>query len=237
MQFVVLCLCLFGQETTQQQDARADNQKSARPADPQLRRELLRRSETDEKVRKKWIRLLRQEQPDPDKLKAAHEQVRSTDKANREWLRAVVRKQGWPGRTLVGKDGAHAAWLLVQHADEDRRFQSDCLAAMTRMPKGEVDGTDIAYLTDRVHLATGRKQVYGTQVESRDGKWQPRPVEDPEKLDARRRTVGLPPMAEYLRTIERVYGSAERMAAKQKQSSGSPGSGSKKQDKNREARR
>jgi hypothetical protein len=31
-------------------------------------------------------------------------------------LKAVVVDHGWPGRSLVGEDGAHAAWLILQHA-------------------------------------------------------------------------------------------------------------------------
>lgn len=31
-------------------------------------------------------------------------------------LRAIITDYGWPGRSLVGEDGAAAAWLLLQHA-------------------------------------------------------------------------------------------------------------------------
>lgn len=53
---------------------------------------------------------------------------------------------------------------------------------------------DLAYLTDRVLLAEGQPQEYGTQV--RDGR--PRELRAPESVDERRAAVGLEPLAAYL---------------------------------------
>jgi|HubBroStandDraft_3_1064219.scaffolds.fasta_scaffold71532_2 hypothetical protein len=38
--------------------------------------------------------------------------------------------RGWPGRTLVGEDGAQAAWLLAQHADHNPDLQRAFLDAL-----------------------------------------------------------------------------------------------------------
>jgi hypothetical protein len=56
----------------------------------------------------------------------------------------------------------------------------------------------LAYLTDRVYLAEGRPQEYGTQVTARDGQWIPRHLRDHESVDDRRAAVGLEPLADYL---------------------------------------
>ena len=45
--------------------------------------------------------------------------MQAVDLANTTRLREIVSADGWPGRSLVGTDGAHAAWLLAQHADPD----------------------------------------------------------------------------------------------------------------------
>jgi hypothetical protein len=37
---------------------------------------------------------------------------------------------------LVGEDGAHAAWLLAQHADRDPAFQRRCLDLLTQAVAG-----------------------------------------------------------------------------------------------------
>jgi hypothetical protein len=31
-------------------------------------------------------------------------------------LEEIIEECGWPGRSLVGEDGAAAAWLIAQHA-------------------------------------------------------------------------------------------------------------------------
>jgi hypothetical protein len=73
----------------------------------------------------------------------------------------------------------------------------------------EASASHMAYLTDRVLVADGKPQRYGTQFHSVDGKLQPRPTEDPANLDARRKSVGLPPMAEYVKQMQSMYGSGE----------------------------
>jgi hypothetical protein len=107
---------------------------------------------------------------------------------NGELLRAIVTEHGWPGRRLAGADGAHAAWLVVQHMDEDLEFQRSCLALVeAAFLAGDVGAQEYAYLTDRVRSKEGRKQMYGTQG---IGVTSP---EDEARVDANRAAIGLPP--------------------------------------------
>jgi len=58
---------------------------------------------------------------------------------------------------------------------------------------GEAPAARLAYLEDRVRVALGRPQLYGTeeiQLPGRD--WELLPVEDPARLNERRAAVGLP---------------------------------------------
>jgi hypothetical protein len=60
-------------------------------------------------------RLLGENQP----LGPSEEQWPRIGEAHRrhtERMREIVANHGWPGRSLVDEDGAHAAWTLVQHA-------------------------------------------------------------------------------------------------------------------------
>ena len=190
--------------------------------DPELRRELLRRFEVDQKVRLAYLNWLKEhniaveqvnmiapahlgdkERKELEGLQAA---MQEADRENLVWLNDLVERQGWPTITLVGQDGAHSAWLLVQHASADRKFQRRCLDLMTVLSKEEVSPGNVALLTDRVRLAEGKKQIYGTQFTSAGGRWHPLPLEDEASVDARRAEVGLGPLAEYVKAIEELYG-------------------------------
>ncbi len=114
-------------------------------------------------------------------------------------LEQVLASGRFPGFALVGKDGEQAAFLLAQHADEDRPFQKRYLERLTAaMKAGDAKGESVALLTDRLAVAEGRKQVYGSQF---TGGCEPEPIEDPEHVDERRKAVGLPPLAEYRRVL------------------------------------
>ncbi|WP_419996936.1 DUF6624 domain-containing protein [Streptomyces boninensis] len=123
------------------------------------------------------------------------EAMRTVDRANTAALERIITAHGWPGRSLVGEQGAHAAWCLAQHADDNPGFQRrarDLLAGAVQC--GEAPRRHWAYLVDRCRVADHRTQLYGTQYGA-DGT--PHPISDPTNLDARRAEVGLGPHAEY----------------------------------------
>jgi hypothetical protein len=111
----------------------------------------------------------------------------------------VVAERGWPGSSLVGVDGAHAMWLMVQHAVADVPFMRHCLDLLAAaVATGEASVTDQAFLTDRVLLHEGGQQVYGTQMTRRGGKWVADNLRDPDTVDERRAAAGMGPLAERL---------------------------------------
>src|SRR5436305_459467 len=59
-------------------------------------------------------------------------QWQTVDAPNTRWLADLVAGRGWAGRTLVGDDGAQAAWLLAQHADHDPDRQRAFVDALRR---------------------------------------------------------------------------------------------------------
>lgn len=116
------------------------------------------------------------------------------DEANTAWLAGLTARIGWPGRTLVGKDGAHAAWLLAQLAPPER--QSAFLELLrAAAAAGEASAADLAYLEDRVRMHAGQPQLYGTQFVHDGQELRPHPIEDLEHLDQRRASVGMGPFA------------------------------------------
>lgn len=126
------------------------------------------------------------------------------DSANTRRLREIVRERGWPRAAVTGADGARAAFLVVQHSP-DRAFRKEMLELLRALPAAEVRRSDLAALIDRVAVEEGKPQVYGTQFNLMGGKATPLPMEDPERVDERRASMGLPPMAEYARMLEQAY--------------------------------
>ncbi len=121
--------------------------------------------------------------------------MRAADGENCAWFTGVLDALGfWPGRSLVGEEGATAAWIICQHADEHRELQERALVLLTAAVESEeAERGHLALLTDRCLVNRGEKQRFGTQY--RNG--EPRPIEDPERLDERRAAYGLGPHAEY----------------------------------------
>lgn len=47
---------------------------------------------------------------------------------NASRLRELIAVHGWPDETIAGKDGAEAAWFIVQHAIAEPEFSGRCCA-------------------------------------------------------------------------------------------------------------
>jgi hypothetical protein len=168
--------------------------------DLELRAELLRRAEQDQAARLSMDHNRRDRELD-------WEAVLSIDADNLPWLKNVVAEVGWPSRSMVGEDGARAAWLLAQHADRDPAFQRRCLELIAEaVESGEASPVELAYLTDRVLLAEGQPQEYGTQAEEREDGYAPRRLRDPEHVDDRRAAMSLGPLNEDLTRMAETYG-------------------------------
>jgi uncharacterized protein DUF6624 len=164
--------------------------------DDELAAELLTRRDEDQRVRRQLSGFVGQPEVRlPAELAAEWERV---DEANTRWLGELLATHGWPGRTLVGDEGAQAAWLLAQHADRDPGLQQAFLEALrSAAAAGEASPAHLAYLEDRVRLNAGEPQLYGTQFTHEGGELAPHPIEDPGRLDERRAEAGLEPFAAY----------------------------------------
>lgn len=140
---------------------------------------------------------------------ALETQLQAQVRAAMTWLQSVVDRHGWPGRSLVGEDAAAAACRLLQHADGPREFQDRCLALIAQAARdGEMSLRDLAYLTDALRVQRGRRQCFGTKFRRRGSALVPCPIERPAQVDARRREMGLEPLAEYAERIRATFASA-----------------------------
>ena len=177
---------------------------------PGLRAEIASRVAMDQAAQRELSDRIQAGQP----IGPASARQDSVFNANLQWMRLVLAQYGWPGRRLVGDEGSHGAWLLLQHADRDTALQRTALQLLENaVGTGDASSRDLAYLTDRVRAAEGRPQVYGTQLQyDSRGCASPKPSVDPAQLDARRASVGLEPVAQYVQTVMAALGRATQCA-------------------------
>ena len=111
-----------------------------------------------------------------------------------EYLNMIIAKYGYPGKTLVGKDYAIAFFIISSaNIEYKERYYNLIIEAAN---KGELDWTDVAFFVDKVKVAKKEKQVYGTQyeIDKKLLKFLFYPIEEPSKLNERRKKVGLEEM-------------------------------------------
>lgn len=191
------CVALFANNL----QAQTDQQHPV--ANPALRQELLRRVKQDQAIRNE---LIKKGIEHPDKTLFAR--MEAIDVNNTARMKIIIKRHGFPGPELVGKDGTEAAFLLVQHADYE--FQKQVLPLVRKAYEAQkLSGQNYALLLDRVLVKEGKPQVYGTQAKPFD-QWKGHepvlePIEDEANVDKRRAEVGLFPLSEYLRLLKEMY--------------------------------
>jgi hypothetical protein len=162
------------------------------PEDPEmslnesLRRELLCMREEDVRVRAEIIK-------NSSLFDGYHPRMEAVHVRNAGRLKEIIAEHGWPGRSLVGEDGAMAAWFIAQHAISDPPFQRQVLVLLREaLVQGDVPAAQPAFLEDRICYFEGRPQVFGTQFETdENGLLQPYQIADPEHVNERRQAIGL----------------------------------------------
>jgi Family of unknown function (DUF6624) len=160
--------------------------------DETLRQELLTMIAEDERVRAELA-------ADGSLYQGYHPRMAEMHQRNAARMADLIARHGWLGRSMVGDDGAAAAWRIVQHAIGDPDLQRAALPLLrVAIAQNEAEPWWAAMLEDRICLFEGRPQIYGTQFDwAEDGQIGPYPpVDDPDNVDARRAAVGLEPLAE-----------------------------------------
>lgn len=165
-----------------------------------LRRELLRMLQAEQEVRARLF-VPGTGEVDPSVVP----EMQAIDAANRARLKQIISRYGWPTSEWAGRDGVHAAFLIVQHADLE--WQKQMLPLIEEsVRRGDLEAKNLALLTDRLLVREGRPQRYGTQLTIVNGRVAFNPIEDPDNVDARRAVLGLQSLVEYKRQVEQQLG-------------------------------
>jgi hypothetical protein len=143
---------------------------------------------------------------DSKELKALWDAAKEADAANLAKVTEILDHRGWVGPEAVGPKANSALFLVIQHADHVTQLKY--LPMMREAVKNkQALGSQLALLEDRVALGEGRKQIYGSQVgrDNATGKYFVSPLEDPDHVDERRASVGLPPLAQYVNRWDIIW--------------------------------
>ncbi|MDP2387951.1 MAG: hypothetical protein Q8M29_16375 [Bacteroidota bacterium] len=137
---------------------------------------------------------------DSKEVKELWDTINKQDSVNIAQVTDIINKYGWLGPDAIGEEGSSTLFLVIQHADI--KTQEKYLPLMEEaVKKGNAYARDLALLEDRVALAHGKKQIYGSQVvrDLKTGKYIIQPIEDEGSVNKRRESVGLEPIEQYVK--------------------------------------
>ena len=122
-----------------------------------------------------------------------------------EILNNIIDKIGYPTVDKVGKEANVAAWLVVQHSIGQPEFMKKCVVLLEKaVAENQADAKQLAYLTDRIAVFEGQPQLYGTQFDwDENGEMNPNSFDDLEKVNQRRKTIGLNSIEEQTEIIRK----------------------------------
>ena len=163
--------------------------------------ELCKIGNEDQQIRFKLIEAMQKSSPDFENIRA---EMLTIDTRNQTYVSNLLDNKGWPEK--LSDCANKAKYHVINHAPHF--FQEKYFALVKeKAEQGIVQKSDAVTLEDRVLMRSRKKQKCGTQTinqKTNDGVdvvyvW---PVEDNEKIDELRASVGLPPMSLYLQLVE-----------------------------------
>lgn len=163
-----------------------------------LKTELAEIRESDQRARRQADDLERRLGPKAPGLDSLWKQMARADDRNLPRVTAMIDRYGWPGKSLVSREGSTTAFLVIQHSNL-ATMQKYLPLMRQATAKGELDKSALALLEDRVLTFQGKPQIYGSQLRgsATTGKLEFDPIIDEAHVDERRATMGLGPIAEY----------------------------------------
>jgi hypothetical protein len=128
-----------------------------------------------------------------------HPRLSEIHRANSSRLRQMIAVFGWPGRKLVGDQGAKAAWRIALHSFGEPAFMRQCRDLIdVASQHDDAPRWQFAIIDDRVRVYEGKPQRYGTQLRQGPNGLEPHPLENESRVNSMRMQAGLPPLAQTL---------------------------------------
>ena len=165
-----------------------------------LHDELLAMLEADQKARDGCEKGNAEEQ-----IKCYANITETIDKPHTKRLEEIFAQYGFPSAALVGQKGINAFMVMLQHAPDDRLREKALKPIKKAFERKEISPSNYANFVDRLLVHQGKQQIYGSNLEIKNGRLVMSPAQDLKNLDRRRRKIGLPPIAEYIKILKEVY--------------------------------
>lgn len=121
------------------------------------------------------------------------------DSLNLSRVLFILDSCGWIGAKQIGDKANQTLFVVIQHANSSILIKYFPLLAKS-YELNETPGKYYALMLDRILTDRGQKQLFGTQmqIEKKEGKFIPFPIEDEAGVNQRRKKVGLGPLDDYL---------------------------------------
>ena len=186
------------QDDVKQMIARVESPSQSNP-DIKLKEELLKIAI---KQRELLLEMVDKNQPRASDQKKLHKLYEE----NSNKLCQTVKTHGWPTKNTVDREGVLAAFYILTNAGP-YELQRDLLPVIVAaVKKDPTQKPEFAALVDSLRVASGKKQLFGTQAVTRGGFLVLQPIEDEPNVNSRRAEFGLPRIDEAIRSLERTFG-------------------------------
>ena len=110
----------------------------------------------------------------------------------------ILDEYGWIGKSKVGEKANQAIWLVIQHAELETQ-QRYLPLLIKSVEQEESEGWHLAFLEDRILMRQDKQQKYGSQAfwDKEAKALKIYPIADVERVNYRRRKIGLETVEEY----------------------------------------
>jgi len=182
------------------EQVKANKKKAEVTMNMPLKRELDSIFEEDQRDRLRIDSIQKKYGMQSQEMKDHWKLIMKKDSFNLQRVTQILDQYGWMGRDVIGGQANMTLFLVIQHADQ--KTQEKYLPMMRDAVKvGRAEPRNLALLEDRVALAQGKKQIYGSQIhyDNATGKYFVAPIEDEANVNKRRAAVGLEPLEQYVK--------------------------------------
>lgn len=121
-------------------------------------------------------------------------QARS-DSQNSKRIEEIIKKYGYPGKSLVGTPENETTWIIIQHSSAQMIEKYLPLLRQAKQ-NGDITAQALALTEDRHLMYQGKAQIYGSQQTQLNGKPIIWPIKNPKTVNALRKEAGFPQTVE-----------------------------------------